>query len=88
MPGNQVELDVGAVGQRLARRLPGLVVELTLAHEAELFGPAVVIDDVAVTIDDGGAQRHQRNDALEHLRDGDSGRVDGHALASFQRPRR
>ena len=84
----QVELDVSAVGQGLARRLPGLVVELTLAHQAEFFGPAVVIDHVAVPVHDGGAQRHQRNDALQHLRDGDAGRFDGHPLASLQRPRR
>jgi hypothetical protein len=84
----QIEFDVRAVAQGLARRLPGLVVKLPLAHQAELFGPAVVVDDVAVTVHDGGAQRHQRNDALQHLRDGDPGGFDGHPLASLQCPRR
>ena len=84
----QVELDIGTTGQRLACGLPRLVVKLSLAHQAELLGPPVVVDHVAVTVHDGGPQRHQGNDAFQHLRDGDAGRFHGHPLASLEHPRR
>ena len=63
----QVELDVVASGQRLLRGLPGLVVELPVAHQAQLLGPVVEVDDVAMGVHHDGAQRHQRDDALQHL---------------------
>ena len=46
------------------------------------------MSDIAVPVHDGGSQGHQRNDAFEHLRDGDSGRFDRQSLPSLDRPRR
>ena len=85
----RLEVELGVVtGQRLLRGLPGLVVELPVAHQAQLPGPLVEIDDVAMGIDHRGAQRHQRDDALQHLGDGDPGRFGGHPLAALGHPRR
>lgn len=83
----QVEFN-GVPAQRLLGGLPGLVVELVVADQAQFLRPVVEIDHVAMGVDHRRPHRHQSDDALQHLRDGDSRPVGGRGLATLCDPPR
>ncbi len=83
--GGQVELDVVAA-QRFLRGPPSLVVELPVAHQAQLPGPFIEVNHVPMGVDHRSAQGHQLDDALQHLRDGDPRPLGRHPLAALDHP--
>ncbi|SHV71768.1 Uncharacterised protein [Mycobacteroides abscessus subsp. abscessus] len=71
--GGQVHFDGLTGGQGPLGGVPCLLVELTVAHQAELAGPGIDQDHVLVLVDDDNPGRRDGDDALEHLGDRQAG---------------
>ena len=83
----QVELDVFPGGQGPLRGLPGPVVQQPVAHQTEIFGQGVGVDDVAVGVDHRHPQRGHGHDVGEHLRHREAGLLRGATFAAVVQPR-